>query len=156
MAKSKTITVDDTYGIYLLNSLGTVGITPEGGFATKRTAGENLVQGNLVDIDSAGNMIKIVINQPDPIGVAYHSASTNDPVWIVTSGIADVYFVSDVTAGNFARGFITGEGDYVTGQAKAEAVPSSPFSSDKHFYEIGHCLEARTGAGLAKVNLHFN
>ena len=47
----------------------------------------------------------------------------------------------------------TGE---ISGQALNEAVPTSPFATDKHFCEIGHVLETRTGAGLAKVNLHFN
>jgi len=45
---------------------------------------------------------------------------------------------------------------YIDGQAKSEAVPTSPFATDKHFSEIGHVLESRTGEGLAKVYLDFN
>ena len=38
----------------------------------------------------------------------------------------------------------------------SDALPASPFTDSKHFYEIGHVIEARTGAGLASVVLHFN
>ena len=75
---------------------------------------------------------------------------------MVVSGIADVYFVGNTTRGYLARTFITGDAGYVTGQALSEAVPTAPFSTDKHFCEIGHILSSRTGAGLARVNLHFN
>jgi len=51
----------------------------------------------------------------------------------------------------------TADGEsYVTGQALSEELPASPFTDAKHFYEIGHVIEARTGAGLASVILHFN
>jgi len=29
-------------------------------------------------------------------------------------------------------------------------------ASDKHFAEVGHLLESRTGPGLAKTLIHFN
>ena len=44
----------------------------------------------------------------------------------------------------------------MSGQALSEALAAPPFATDKHFYEIGHVLESRVGAGLAKCILHFN
>jgi hypothetical protein len=51
--------------------------------------------------------------------------------------------------------FLTPDGGTI-GYAHQEAAPSSPFSSDKHFQEIGHILEATAGAGLAMCVLHSN
>lgn len=100
---------------------------------------------------------KIVINEPDPIGVFLHSGVPDgEMASIVVSGIADVYFIGNAVRGHLARGFITGEASYVIGQALSEAVPAPPFANERHFYELGHCLESHTGAGLAKCNLHFN
>jgi hypothetical protein len=136
--------------------------TVEGGFAVKLTnkTGGASVKGEVVTPSDATNnaVIKIVKDVPNPIGVFYESGVADAAeAWIVVSGIADVYFVGNTTRGHLARGFLTADGgSYVTGQAMSEALPTSPFSSDKHFYEIGHVLEARTGAGLAKVVLHFN
>jgi len=42
------------------------------------------------------------------------------------------------------------------GNAIAGAFPTSPFATDKHFQELGHSMQSRTGAGLARVNLRFN
>lgn len=137
-------------------------LTPEGGLAVRLTnkTGGATVKGEIVDASGAVDnaVIKIVKDVPDPIGVFYESGIADGAeAWVVVSGIAEVYFVGNVTRGNLARGFLTADGaSYVTGQALNEAVPTSPFSSDKHFYEIGHTIESRTGAGLAKVILHFN
>lgn len=137
-------------------------LTPTGGIAIKLTnkTGGASVKGEVVDSNSAINnsVIKIVKDVPDPIGVFYESGvADGQEAWVVVSGIADVYFVGNTTRGHLARGFLTADGgSYVTGQALSEAVPTSPFASDKHFYEIGHVLESRSGAGLAKCILHFN
>lgn len=136
-------------------------LTKEGGLAIKLTnkTGSNSVKGEVVSpSNSVANAVtKIVVDVPNPIGVFYENGiADGQEAWVVVSGIADVYFIGNTALGNIARGFITGDAGYVTGQALAEAVPSSPFASDKHFYEIGHLLEARTGAGLAKCVLHFN
>jgi len=137
-------------------------VTPEGGFAirlTNKTGGAS-VKGHVVQSSAttAFGVAKIVVDDPDPIGVFYESGIADGAeAWIVVSGIADVYFVGNTTLNHLARGFLTADGGaYVIGQALSEAVPGSPFASDKHFYEIGHVLEARVGAGLAKVCLHFN
>lgn len=140
----------------LLNN-NNVMITDFGGVAVKYTAGENLVEGNVVRVTGVNTVSKIVVDVPDPIEVVYAAASAGQDVWVVITGIAKVYFVGNTTAGQFARGFLTADGgSYVTGQAICEAVPTAPFASDKHFYEIGHVLETRVGAGLAKTNIHFN
>lgn len=137
-------------------------LTASGGVAIKLTnkTGGNSVKGEVVTTDSANNnaAIKIVVDVPNPIGVFYESGIADGAeAWIVVSGIADVYFIGNTTRGHLARGFLTADGgSYVTGQALSEALPGSPFAVDKHFYEIGHVLESRTGAGLAKVVLHFN
>lgn len=136
--------------------------TTEGGFAVKltnRTGGAS-VKGEVVTSGSSydNSVTKIVKDVPNPIGVFYESGVADGAeAWVVVSGIAEVYFVGNTTRGQLARGFLTADGgSYVTGQALAEAVPTSPFATDKHFYEIGHVLESRTGAGLAKCLLHFN
>lgn len=139
-------------------------LTPDGGLAIKLTnkSGGATVKGEVVKGYSASainNAVdKIVVDVPNPIGVFYESGVADGAeAWVVVSGIADVYFVGNTTRGHMARGFLTADGaSYVTGQALSEAVPTSPFDVDKHFYEIGHVLESRTGAGLAKTVLHFN
>lgn len=139
-----------------------VWVTNEGGLAVKltnRTGGAS-VKGEIVTASSSyDNAVeKIIKDVPNPIGVFYTSGvADGSEAWVVLHGMADVYFVGNTTRGHIARGFLTADGgSYVTGQALSEAVPGSPFSADKHFYELGHVLESRTGAGLAKVALHFN
>jgi hypothetical protein len=125
-------------------------INKTGGVSVKGT-----VVGQSATVDLA--VEKIVINVPDPFGViAEDGVADGDPVRVIKSGIADVLFIGSTTRKHLARGFITGDNGYVAGQALSEAVPTAPFASDKHFYEIGHVLESRVGAGLAKVMLHFN
>jgi hypothetical protein len=144
--------------------MGKITFSPEGGLMVKLTnkTGGASVKGEVVKIYEAGAVnnavAKIVKDEPDPIGVFYESGIADGAeAWIVVAGIADVYFVGNTTRGHLARGFLTADGaSYVTGQALSEAIPTSPFASDKHFYEIGHVLESRTGAGLAKVAMHFN
>lgn len=136
--------------------------TSESGLAVQliNKTGAVSVKGEVVEpSDSVDNAVdKIVVDVPDPIGVFYESGIADGSLaWVVVSGIADVYFVGNTTRGHLARGFLTADGgSYVIGQALSEAVPSSPFATDKHFYEIGHVLESRVGAGLAKCVLHFN
>ena len=136
-------------------------ITPEGGIAVKLTnkTGANSVKGEVVTPHASFNnsVSKIIVDVPTPIGVFWESGIADGAeAWVVVSGIASVYFVGNTARGDLARGFITGDAGYVTGQALAEAAPVAPFGTDKHFYEIGHVAESRTGAGLAKVILHFN
>jgi hypothetical protein len=96
------------------------------------------------------------VDSPDPCGIVLEDSVANgEYCWIAVSGLAKVYFGGDSTRGHFARVTMTADG-YSAGQAISEPYPSSPFATDKHFMEIGHVFEARTGAGLALVMLHFN
>jgi len=138
-----------------------VKLTAEGGIAvlmTNRTGGAS-VKGEVVTVSSSYDnaVSKIVVDVPNPVGVFYESGIADGAeAWIVVSGVADVYFIGNTTRGQFGRGFVTGDAGYVSGQAFAENVPTAPFATDKHFYEICHITESRTGAGLAKGVLHFN
>lgn len=138
-----------------------VKITSEGGLAVllKNKSGAPSVKGYLVSTQaSEDNAVRLVQqNIPDPIGAFYESGIPDgNMAWVVISGIADVYFIGSTTRGYLARGFVTSDAGFVAGQALSEAVPTSPFATDKHFYEIGHIIESRIGAGLAKTVLHFN
>jgi hypothetical protein len=135
--------------------------TPEGGRAIKivNRTGAASVKGYMVrpspSYDTSCTLS--VVDVPDPIGVVYNSGVANgSEMWVVTNGIADVYFIGSATRGHIARGFVTGDAGYVAGQAMSEAVPAAPFATDKHFYEIGHVIQSRTGAGLARCVLHQN
>lgn len=96
------------------------------------------------------------INQPDLIGIVYETGVPDgDLCWVVITGKAYVYCTSDVALEDFIRNRATAESGS-DGQAIAEAAPSTPFSTDKHFMEVGHAIGSRTGAGLALCILHFN
>jgi hypothetical protein len=117
------------------------------------------VKGYVVDpISSTENGVQLIRQDiPDPIGVFLDSGVPDgDLAWVVILGKAKVYFVGNTTVGHLARGFVAADAGFVLGQALSEAFPVSPFATDKHFYEIGHLLESRVGAGLALVDLHFN
>lgn len=154
----------DDHGLLSVKDNYSSMVTPEGGVAVKfinKTGGAS-VKGEVVSAynDTAINnaIEKIAVDIPDPIGVIYNSGVADGSyVWVIVAGVAEVYFVGNTTRKHLARGFLTADGgSYVIGQALSEAVPSSPFANDKHFYEIGHVLESRVGAGLAKCVLHFN
>jgi hypothetical protein len=145
-----------------VSATGKAMMNDDGGFMVKLTnkTGAVSVKGEVVTAGSAANnsVTKIIVDIPNPIGVFWESGvADGTDAWVVVSGLADVYFVGNTTRGHLARGFLTADGaSYVSGQVLSEAFPVSPFASDKHFYEIGHVLESRTGAGLAKCVLHFN
>ena len=142
-----------------LKKTGSAFLTPEGGVAVQylNGTGAPTVKGQTVHITGPGSVGLTAIGVPDCIGVFYHDGvPANAPAYVVISGVSDVFFIGNTTAGNLARTFITAEGGAEVGKALSEVFPVSPFSSDKHFSEIGHVIETRVGAGLAKVNLHFN
>ena len=134
--------------------------TPEGGLAVLMVnkTGAASAKGYIVEPDgSVDEAIKLTADDDiDPIGVIYNAGiADGDLVWVVVSGIADVYYGGNVTRGTFSRVPVTADG-YNAGEAISEALPTSPFATDKHFQEIGHPIESRVGAGLAKTVLHFN
>jgi len=138
-----------------------VRITPEGGVSIQllNKTGAASVKGYLVTPSTvtAEAVVLLLQNIPNPIGVFYESGIPDgSPAWIVIEGIAEAYFIGNTTLGHIARGFVAADGGFVAGQALSEATPGSPFSVDKHFLEIGHVIQARVGAGLAKIVMHFN
>jgi len=141
--------------------LNNVFITPLGGIAIKMINGRGLTcTAGAVVTPKAGNNNTFEyapINSPAPIGITYESVADGAPCWVVISGRAEVYFQdSVVNVGDLARVMFSDDANATAGQAIAEPTPSSPFSTDKHWSEIGHVLSSRTGEGLANVVLHFN
>lgn len=138
-----------------------VKFTPEGGLAVRminKTGGLS-VKGQVVcaasGVDVACQLI--VKDAPDPIGVIYEAGIADGaPVWVVVSGIAEALFWNAPTRKHLARGSVGTESGYAAGKVISEAIPTSPFATDKHFYEVGHVLETKATPGLAKVILHFN
>ena len=136
-------------------------LTKDGGMAVLliNKTGATSIKGYCVtNSDSTADAVKlVVINEPNAIGVFQDSGvADGEHAWVIISGIADVYFWGSTTLGHMARTGMTADTGEISGQAISEATPTSPFSVDKHFCEVGHVLEARTGAGLAKCILHFN
>lgn len=131
------------------------GHTSIGGFAVKLTnlSGGNTVAGELVQIHSGAGLddgFRTVSADSDiVIGVVYEAGVANEAeAWIVISGIANVL----MDAGGSTRGsrIISSS---TAGSADVWNVGGAVAT---HFQEIGHCLETRTGAGLARCMLHFN
>lgn len=138
-----------------------VRFTPEGGLAIKliNKTGNPSIKGYCVTAGSGVNdsVVLVEIGVPNCIGVFYEDGvADGQESWVVVSGIAEVYFWGNTTRGHLARTGIASDTGEVSGQALSESVPTTPFATDKHFCEIGHVLESRSGAGLAKIVLHFN
>ncbi len=135
-------------------------ITPEGGIAIRviNKTGAPSIKGYIVKADdNVDNGVEYIpADSPDPIGIVY-SAGIPDGgyMWVVIAGITDVYYSGNVTRGTFSRAAVTADG-VSAGVAINEALPVPPFTTDKHFQEIGHPIESRVGAGLAKTVVHFN
>jgi hypothetical protein len=135
--------------------------TADGGLAILlvNKTGAASIKGYCVTAASTGtdHVDVVPIGVPNPIGVFLDSGVPDGQnAWVVVSGRAYVYFWDSTVRGYLARTGIAADTGEVAGQALSEAIPTSPFDVDKHFCEIGHCLETRTGAGLALVDLHFN
>ena len=131
------------------------GISPIGGIMIKLTnkTGGNTVAGQLVAIYSAtavDDAFKTQVASGDnTIGIVLDAGvADGSEAWIVVSGIADVL----IDAGGSARG------DRMISSATAGSadVWNVGGAVATHFLEIGHCIETRGGAGLARCVLHFN
>jgi len=134
--------------------------TPEGGIAIRviNKTGAPSKKGYIVKIDdNVDNGVKYIPGgNPDPVGIVYTDGiQDGEYMYIVITGITDVYYATNVARGTFSRMSTIAEGK-PDGQAINEALPVPPFSTDKHFQEIGHPLESITGPGLAKTIVHFN
>jgi len=116
------------------------------------------VKGQIIEASSAvDNAVDLIsIDDPDPIGVVYDAGvADGGQIRVVFSGKAEVLFSNTPIRLHFARNPVAADGG-TNGSAISETVPTPPFSTDKHFLEIGHILETKGAPGLALVNLHFN
>jgi hypothetical protein len=134
--------------------------TPEGGIAIRliNDTGAVSVKGTVLEPSSTvDNAIKLTDNNDvDPVGIMYENGIADGAeCWVIISGIAEVLYGTAVTRGTFARVPIIADG-VASGRAVAEALPTPPFATDKHFQEIGHPIETIAAPGLAKTILHFN
>lgn len=129
-----------------------VRFTPEGGVAIllKNRSGAPTVKGEIVEAgDQTGSFAQAGANDVMPIGVVYEAGVAADAnAWIVIGGIADVLF----DAGGCTIGDWVGTGGTAGSADGDNATPAAA----QHFQEIGHALETRVGAGLAKCVIHFN
>jgi hypothetical protein len=119
------------------------------------------VKGNIVEPSSSTDRAVGLIGaagDPDPIGIVYEAGiADGSDMWVWCEGsICEIYFIDTATHGQFARTGATSDTGETAGQAVAEAVPSSPFATDKHFQEVGHVLTTHSGAGLALCWFHTN
>lgn len=130
-------------------------LTAIGGYAIKLTnkTGGNTVAGQLVAVYSASAIDDAfktsAANDDGVFGVVLDAGvADGSEAWIIVSGIADVL----MDGGGSARG------DRIISSATAGSadVWNVGGAVATHFQEIGHCIETRTGAGLAKCVLHFN
>lgn len=153
-----------TSGMVAIAPGGKVGITADGGIAYSmlNKSGATTVKGYIVHPSSStdGAFNNCEIDEPDIIGVVFgddDGAQVNDGVncWIVKQGLAYIYSITAATREWFIRNREGAEGGSA-GQAIAEALPSVPFATNKHFQECGHCLESTGGAGLVLCSIHFN
>ena len=130
-------------------------LTSLGGYAIKLTnkTGGNSVAGELVAVYSAtavDDAVKTALaNSDEVMGITLDAGiADGSEMWVVVSGIANVL----MDAGGSARG------DRIISSATAGSadVWNTGGAVATHFLEIGHCIETRGGAGLAKCVLHFN
>jgi len=131
-------------------------ITPDGGYAIKLTnkTGVASVKGTVVMVGATDNSFKVNIVDSDmPIGVVYDSGiADGSECFIVVSGMAYVLLVNSTAT---TRGYVAYSSGTTAG--RVDTVAAIP-AADKHFREIGHTLESKTGGTnvLVKCIIHFN
>lgn len=126
-------------------------MTLQGGFATYLTnnTGTTTVKGQIVHCSGTLGFSTANANDDMPIGIVLDAGVANgSKAWIVCGGVADVL----IDAGGCNIGDWVGTGA-TAGSANGDATVPLP---GQHFQEIGHALETRANAGLAKCILHFN
>ena len=153
-----------TTGIVCVDPGGRIGITSDGGFAIKLTnkTGGTTTKGYIAQASSATDNAFVYIgnDEPDPMGIVFgdddgNNVAADGECWVTILGKAYIYVTAAAARENVVRSPVAADGASA-GQGVAEAVPTSPFATDKHFQEVGHTLEATAGAGLVLCVLHFN
>lgn len=139
--------------------------TPDGGIAMSmiNKTGTTSVKGKIAQVDTGvDNAFDLVaVGGADPIGIIYGDDNGNQVAdgiscWIVFGGKAYILFQAATTRHHMARVTVSGDDNNAPGLAISEAVPTSPFSTDKHFQEVGHVTETIGSAGLALCVIHQN
>lgn len=128
------------------------GFSNVGGVIVKLTndTGLNTVKGQIVCASTATDdaFDTCGSNSDDAMGIVLEAGiGDGSEAWVAIGGIADVL----IDAGGCTHGDRVGTG----ATAGSADVINSP-SLALHFQEIGHVLQTRVGAGLARVDLHFN
>ena len=138
-------------GVEKLAFMEKSGMSRIGGFMVQLTneTGSNSVAGQIVKASTTTDDAFALagVNELMPIGtILENGVSDGSEAWIVVSGIADVLVV--------AAGCVRGD-RLITAAVGGFATVNNAPSVAVHFQEIGHCIETRVGAGLARVVLHF-
>ncbi len=136
------------------NSFSKIKFTQIGGLAVLMTnKSGTTVAGQLVEVYSAtaiDDAFKTAVGSSDAVFgiVLVGGIADGSEAWVVVSGIADVLM----------DGGGSGRGDRIISSSTAGSadVWNVGGAVATHFLEIGHSIETRTGAGLARVVLHFN
>jgi len=138
-------------------------LTPIGGIAVPfiNKTGAASIKGTLVNTEASIDFAVDIVDadEPDIIGAIYQDGIPDgDEVLVVITGCAEV-LIEDGTAatrGYWCRASVTDAG-------RADITNAAPPGGgvteiDRHFKEIGHCLESK-GSGtdvLARIAMHFN
>ncbi len=135
--------------------------TTEAGLQIKLTnkTGSNSVKGDVVEPSDSTNRAFALspVNSLAPCGIVYEAGiADGEECWIWQTGCVQVRYQAATTRGFYGRVTVTADTDDAPGVAIAEALPSSPFATDKHFQELGQVNESIGGAGLALTIIHFN
>ncbi len=129
--------------------------TQIGGLAVLMTnkTGGNTVAGQLVEVNIAiaiDDAFTTAVGNSDAVFgiVLVAGIADGNEAWVVISGIADV--LMDGGGCDWGDRIISSA---TPGSADVWNVGGAVAT---HFLEIGHCIETRGGAGLARAVLHFN
>ncbi len=136
------------------NNFSKIKFTQIGGLAVLMTnKSGTTVAGQLVEVYTAtaiDDAFKTAVGSSDAVFgiVLVAGIADGSEAWVVVSGIADVL----MDGGGCARG------DRIISSSTAGSadVWNTGGAVATHFLEIGHSIETRTGAGLARAVLHFN
>jgi hypothetical protein len=127
-------------------------LTVLGGYAVALVAYEALVEGEIVRISTASDMVrKSSVSDDMPVGAVYQDASSGATAWVVVAGVAYVLPDATVTA---EAGYVCYVSALTAGRVQQSATMPGGVTN---FAETGHWLSSGTGAGVkTKALMHFN